>query len=123
MVEKARSKKVYNELFVSDILEFLKKSDLKKYSKVLAFDVFPYLGDLREVLKALKGCDVWFSIEENDIDLKKAYVLHSNGRYKHSLSYIKELKKELGYKHIEDYHIVLRKEKDQPVYGFLINLK
>ena len=123
MVEKAKSKKVYNELFVSDILDFLNKSDLKKYSKVLAFDVFPYLGDLREVLKALKGCDVWFSIEENDIDFKKAYVLHSNGRYKHSLSYIKELKKELGYKRIEDYHIVLRKEKDQPVYGFLINLK
>lgn len=123
MIAKAKSKNVYSKLYVKDLVEFLGESDLGIYDKVLAFDVFCYFGALKEVLNKLKGCDIWFSVEENDIDVDKDYVLHSSGRYRHRLSYIYDLKEELKYDFIASYPILLRSENKNPVRGFLINLK
>ncbi len=123
MIQIAKSKNVYKKLWVEDLLGFVSNNDLESYNMVVAFDVFCYLGSLKEVLKKLKGKEIWFSIENMDEFRRDDYLLSHKGRYKHSLSYINHLKEELGFNEIQIYELDLREEKDIWVKGSLIKLK
>ncbi len=123
MIKIAESKNVYKKLWVDEIANFLSNNDLSSFDMVIAFDVFCYLGDLKNILKKLKGKEIWFSIENIDENLGKKYLLSHTGRYKHSLSYITLLKEELGFKMMEVFELDLRLEKGIPVKGCLIKLK
>jgi len=119
MLKVAKKKDLYEELYNEDILSFLDKHPARDYDVVLAFDVFCYLGDLEPVLKALKGTEVWFSIESGEEDRNKDYYLSSRGRYKHKKSAVLSLLKKLKFKTVRDFDIVLRKENGCDVNGVL----
>ena len=118
----AKQKNLYDELYNADIVSFLDKHPARDYDVVLAFDVFCYLGDLEPVLKALKGTEVWFSVESGDEDMNKDYYLSSRGRYKHKKSAVLSLLKKLKFKSVNDFDIVLRKENGNDVNGVLFHL-
>ncbi len=124
MIEIAREKNVYQELVCQDILSYLQEHPaLKRFSVVLACDVFCYFGNLEDVLKKLKKSEVWFSVEAADEDRNVDFYLTATGRYKHKKSYIENLLQRLGFKEIEAFPLVLRQEKGQPVNGFLFKAK
>lgn len=124
MLEEARTKGDYEELYQQDILSFLRsKSPALKYDLVVAFDVFCYMGALDEVLAAVLGHEVWFSIESADEERGKDYYLEANGRYKHTKAYVKKVLEDIGFKEINAYPLVLRKENGEDVTGFLFAAK
>lgn len=123
MIEKARLKGVYEELYCGDILGFLTDNDLKKYDLVLAMDVFSYIGNLESLLEKLKGREIWFSVEKADDNISKNFYLTPSGRYKHKLSYIKALKNKLNFNEFDAFELDLRLENSEAVEGFLIRLK
>lgn len=122
MLKLAKQKNLYDELYNADIVSFLDKHPARDYDVVLAFDVFCYLGDLEPVLKALKGTEVWFSVESGDEDMNKDYYLSSRGRYKHKKSAVLSLLKKLKFKSVNDFDIVLRKENGNDVNGVFFHL-
>ena len=123
MIELAEKTNRYDNLYCEDIESFISKNDLKKYDKVVSFDVFCYIGDIENILKKLKGIELWFSIEKADEDRNKDFYLAPNGRYKHSLNYINKIKDGLESSEIQIVNLVLRKENGCDVEGFLIKIK
>lgn len=123
MLKIAEGKKCYNLLIEDDIENFLKTHDVSEYDKVLAFDVFSYLGNLEKIFEKLKNKEVWFSVEKTLDGIDRDYYLEASGRYKHSLSYLKKIKENLGFNEIYFKDIILRNEANQGVEGYLVKLK
>lgn len=120
MLEEARKKNVYRNLYQSDILSFLQQNPpALSYSLVLAFDVFCYIGNLAGILQAFKGTELWFSVEAADFSIVGDYYLTPNGRYKHRRSYVETTLKYAGFSEISAYSLILREENGVGVDGFL----
>lgn len=118
-LDQARTKKIYQELIVDDLLHFC-RTRLKDYQPQLitAADVFCYLGKLDDLIAACKPYKLAFSVEllENS---KKDYQLASTGRYQHNPFYIERLLKSQGYTNINQTQLTLRKECGQDVKGLI----
>lgn len=124
MIKMAEQKGGYDELICADIVEYLQKNKVKgEFDLVISFDVFCYLGNLEPVLKLLKGCEVWFSIEKADDDRGDTFYPIPTGRYKHHEKYISHLAQRIGFKEIKAFELVLRKENNEDVNGYLFRLK
>ena len=120
MLQKAKKKKIYNELVKQDIISYLSNENLD-FNYFVCTDVFIYIGDLYEVFKLIKsrnnkGGKLAFSTEHRDGD---DYFLEQSGRYSHSKKYIDSLCNTFGYdvSHFEIQN--LRKEKNQYIKGGL----
>ena len=120
MLEIARSKGLYENLYCSDIEAFLKAHSVKNYDLVTAFDVFCYFGNLQSILDSLKGKEVWFSLEKGDDERAQSYYPTPSGRYKHKRAYVEELLKDLGYKAVRIFELLIRQENGEDVKGFLV---
>ena len=123
MVDKAREKGLYTELAVADIMEFLCACDVASYDLVVAADVFVYLGDLRGVFtqsrRVLNAGGLFaFSVEVID-DSDAPFILSNTGRYRHSASYISDLRDEFGFSEGYFSRVQLRVQNGQPVSGYL----
>ncbi len=121
MIEQARRKAVYRELFVGDCIGFLKAlpADARPYDLVVAADVFIYLGDLREVFSAVRAnlaASGLFAFSVESI-ASKPYTLRSTGRYAHSQRYVHTLAQETGYRVVTSQRGPLRIEKGAPIEG------
>lgn len=124
MIKEASKKRLYNKLFVEELLSFLSgKKD--EYNLVVSTDVFIYFGDLTELFLKLnkavkKDGRVIFSVSEN-IENDEV-VLHSSGRFAHSEKYIKKLISKTGFvlEKISREHI--RNEGEKKVFGFIISM-
>lgn len=124
MLKIAKTKNVYDELICGDVIDYLENNKIKnKFDLIVSFDVFCYFGDLESVLKALKGCEVWFSVEKAEDDRGDTFYPTPTGRYKHHKNYIEKLAKRLGFKETKAFELVLRKENDEDVFGYLFKLK
>jgi len=118
IVEKAREKSVYDELQVDELISALQKESAS-IDIILAADVYVYIGDLKPVFdavaSALKPGGLYsFSVEYNDGNL---YELQGSGRYRHSVSYIKDLTATTKLKILSHTTTILRKEFGVDVQG------
>ena len=116
MLEKAKSRNVYDKLEHIDIVEHLSNAELD-FDYFIATDVFIYVGDLSEVFQLLKCRNkrpgtLIFSTEHTS---DKGFHLEKSGRYSHSKSYIEELCKEFKFSISHFSETNLRKDKK----GFL----
>ena len=123
MLEQARSKNLYDNLYHADIIDFLNTHKLKDYDLITAFDVFCYFGDLAPIFKKLKGQNVWFSVEAADNERAQNFYSTPTGRYKHKRSYLEKLLRELKFSSVEFYELALRQENSEDVMGWLIEAK
>lgn len=123
MLSIAREKNCYHELICEDIVDALPR--FSSVDLISAADVFAYLGDLNPVFSAAKqalakeGLFV-FTVEkttEND------FVLQTSIRYAHSKAYIELLCDIHSFEIVCINNIVLRKQKNEPVEGYLVFLK
>ena len=118
MLEEANNKKIYNNLFHSDIKCYLTTRNLE-YDYIIAADVFVYIGDLSKVFKLIKERNKYngkfvFSTEHTN---RKGYFITKKGRYCHSFDYIKSLCKKFGYELLNFRKVALRKEDARNVVG------
>lgn len=125
MIEKARDRKLYDELEVGDIGVTL-KSKTAQWDLAIAADVFVYLGDLHETFiacsTALKpGGLLAFSVEASDDS--EAYVLRQTGRYAHATGYIKSLAAASGFEEIMRRAVFLRQEAGRKMAGYIFLLR
>lgn len=126
MVDEARKKNIYCDLFSMDIVEFA-KTQSDRYSLVVAADVFVYLGDLSELFSALsqilenEACFI-FSLEVAE-GLSEGYILQQTGRYAHSLKYVEQLSAQYGFTPRERVPANIRKEKEEWVPGACLVLQ
>jgi len=123
MLERARTKGLYNRLENKEITDFL-FSEEGSYQLVTAADVLTYFGDLRKlfegVAKVLElGGMFVFSVSENSLN-DADYCLTPSGRFIHKLDYIMALLKKTGYSVLGQSRNPLRNEGDKVVYGYII---
>jgi predicted TPR repeat methyltransferase len=121
MIEQARQKSVYDELHVGDVSEILLRycGDI---DLVVIADVFPYIGDLREIMQRVHrslrpGGWLAFSAERYE---GAEYHLHPQGRYAHAESYLRGLAEEMSFTLCHHTVAVLREQLDTPVYGHIM---
>ena len=123
MLAIAREKNCYHELICEDIVDALPR--FSSIDLISAADVFAYLGDLNPVFSAAKkslsneGLFV-FTIEKT---MGNDYVLQTSIRYAHCKAYIESLCEIHSFEIVCINNIVLRKQKNEPVEGYLILLK
>ena len=121
MVDKARQKAVYDTLVVDDLVSFLEKCR-QSYDLIVAMDVLMFFGDLEGILK---GCRAMlrsqgmlaFDVEKTDGVVP--WHFHPYGHYAHAASYIRELAAQWGLEEIHFEETQIRKEANEPRYGYL----
>ncbi len=123
MVEKARTKQIYDKLEVCEITEYL-KGNHNCFDLIIAADVLTYMGDIRPVMKAISNVSsertlFCFSIENS---VKPGYHLGKTGRFLHAPEYILKTATECGWNPIKWISTTLRKEGDSWVNGTLFFL-
>jgi predicted TPR repeat methyltransferase len=123
MLQKAAERNIYDQLVNADILAALNERPLG-CDLILAGDVFNYVGDLAAVFaattRALRPAGFFaFSIERHD---GSGFVLQTRCRFAHSLAYVRELAQKHGLAEIHVAEIVVRKEENADVPGWIVVL-
>ena len=95
MLEKARTRKIYNELECADAVAFLARPET--YDLMIAADVLIYIGDVSALFPAIAARlspdgEFWFSVESTDQD----FHITMARRYQHSLTYLEEMAQASG---------------------------
>jgi predicted TPR repeat methyltransferase len=135
MVELARKREIYEELYVSEIVNFLKDCSTC-FDLIVSCDVFVYLGDLENVFKAaasaLSSNGMFLFSTEQQIGCdtattnkcEKPYVLDTTKRFKHCTEYILGLSEKHGFSVIECIRgRVIRKQGGSDVKGDIFLLE
>lgn len=123
MLEKAKTKRIYDDLVCGDIVEELKQNK-QTIDLFIATDVFIYVGDLEPVFEAIsaraaKNSLFCFSIELIDDD---DYLLTPSGRYAHSSKYVHDLAEKFDFIIKLEDNVVIRIENNIDVNGKLFVL-
>ena len=125
MIEKAKQRTLYDMLEVNDIVTVL-KSKTAAWDLAISTDVFIYVGALEEVFAACAtalrpGGFLAFSIEAGDDS--ETFVMRKTGRYAHAARYIRTLSAATGFDEIESRSVVLRKEGEADMNGYIFLLR
>lgn len=126
MLEKARSRNVYDELVEAELTSYLVQQT-RAFDLIVFADTLCYFGDLAEIIAATAGAlrpngMLVFSVErlpwKND---PKGYRLHPHGRYSHSQSYVDSTMLDAGFDNAEFKDVTLRMEIGEKVAGFIVS--
>lgn len=122
MLEQARAKGVYDELYDADILGYLAECPSDSFDVVSAVDVFIYVGALEEIVRTSRrilrpGGLMAFTVEA---DAGGAYSLGQSGRYRHSWAYLEALRKAHGFEQQSLTRATLRTESEAPCHGLVV---
>jgi predicted TPR repeat methyltransferase len=125
MLNKAKERRIYDELHVADITAFMDQSP-SEYDVVIAADVLPYLGTLDDLFVSCSSSirdDGIFIFTTEMYEGAQHFVRRSTGRYSHALEYILSLAEGTGFSKMDVSKHIIRMEKETPIYGHLIALK
>ena len=117
MLETARKKALYQNLYEQDIVDFLTSSHIKS-DIVLLLDVLEYTKQFEKIFALCFPSKLILSFEKAPSDVE-TFRLSPQGRYQHNPQYIAQILKNVGYQKIEQYPLALRKENGKDVQGFL----
>jgi predicted TPR repeat methyltransferase len=124
-VRHAKRTGLYDELLVADLVSTMNARP-DRYDLIAAADVLSYFGDLnaplRAASRALKRHGYFvFTVEALD-PAGGAYRLCDSRRYQHSLQYLRAVAATSGLRIILEDPVVIRKEQNRDVRGFLLIL-
>lgn len=125
MVEKARSREIYDELLVEEVVAALGRMP-EQFDLILAGDVFVYIGDLKPVFLAAHaalrpGGLFAFSVEAGAPGTD--YAMHRAARYTHSTEYVRAVSRQTPFEELALSSVELRKQDGVPVTGHLCVLR
>ena len=121
MVEKARSRRIYDELHVAEIAAWLAELG-RQYDLILAADTVVYLGDLAPLFSAVRnrldeGGSFLFTAESKQGD---GFELGPKRRWRHSESYLRAQAEGAGLRIAGLMPCVPRTEAGEPVAGWAV---
>lgn len=124
MIGQARERKVYDELFVDEIVAFL-QTRFAQFNIATAADVLTYIGDLQPTLsyvaQSLQPAGHFaFTVEANE---GEGCALNTTRRYTHSIDYIRSLLKPTHFREISASKSTLRHEHGQEVAAWVVVLQ
>lgn len=125
MVDRARRRDVYDQLFVAELTAFLAAAS-SRYDVIISADTLVYFGDLAPVLSAAAGALrggglLAFTVEDaGDEPPQIGYRLEPHGRYSHSRGYLRNALRATGFSTVSLELAVLRLEMEEPVHGLVI---
>lgn len=133
MLEEATKRGIYDELHERELTHYL-NSGVGPFDLIVSGDTLCYFGDLKEVLKGVRGClkelgNLVFTVERRLVDEEsqseaegsfKPYELQPHGRYRHDESYVRETLEEAGLSTISITHGTLRMERGRDVVGLVV---
>lgn len=124
MLEKSRSRGVYDRLENSDLVEFLRKTE-RRYDLLVAADVLIYVGDLLPAFQAAArvlrpGGQMIFSVEAAGGD---RFNLRPTHRFAHSRPYLEHVATICGFKLEMCNPIIVRLEAGKPLQGYLAMMR
>jgi len=124
MINKAIKKKIYDHIFHSDLIIFL-KNQKKNFDLFISADVFIYVGDLDKTfstisLKANSNAKFCFSIEKCT---NENFKLLKSARYSHSRQYIELLAAKYNFSILDFKNTTIRFELNKPINGYLFVLE
>ena len=126
MVDRARSRQIYDDLIVAELTEYLRNCH-DSFDLIVSADTLVYFGDLQEVFVAAArslrpGGVLIFTAERagSDHPADSGFRLQHHGRYCHTEEYIRATLHKAGLAVRCVAGVVLRKEMDQPVNGLLV---
>ena len=124
MVEKARRKKLYDELASGELVEWLASREGGSAELVLAADVFVYVGDLApvfgQVARVLARDGLFaFTVQSHE---GRGAVLGEDLRYAHAEAHLHELAQESGLRVVLSEEAVTREDRGRPVPGRMVVL-
>lgn len=135
MLEKAKTKKIYNRLLRQDITSFLMQCN-EYYDVIVSSDTLVYFGDLSFILKrvfeiANPGAFFLFSIEVMNSNQEKEFLDHnslyyrlqSHGRYEHQYRKVLTLAQQYGWYKVDENYTEARLQDHQPVNAMMILLQ
>jgi predicted TPR repeat methyltransferase len=123
MLAVAKQKNIYDALISEDVAQSL--TQLTEVDLIVAADVFTYCGNLeytfKNALNTLKKNGLFvFTVEKTHGD---SFILQTSIRYAHSKYYLEKLITDNAFEIVRFDNIVLRKQKNEPVEGYLVLLK
>lgn len=121
MVEKARARDIYHELWVGELVESLSQRPASA-DLLLAADVLVYLGDLRPVMAAAAtvlrpGGLFAFTCER--VDQPDGFLLHEGRRFAHAEAHVRQALAQAGFSILTLRHHSTRIDRGQPVPGLI----
>ena len=125
MVEKARSRGVYDRLEVGELVQTMQQRP-RSYDLLVAADVLIYLGDLGPTFEAAAGALrpgglFAFSVEAG---AGERYLLNKQTRrFTHAKAYLQHLAAIHGFREEHFQDIIGRYEREQPVASYLVILR
>lgn len=124
MLDKARARRVYDQLTQADIAEHLHTTP-RHYDLVIAADVFIYTGALERVFEGARrvvhpGGVFCFSVEvaTGEVD----FELRPSQRYAHSERYLRALAAGHGFELASLKRQPVREDQRQPIDGYCVHL-
>lgn len=124
MLEKARARRIYDELVVMELCEFM-RSRPAAFDVVVSADTLVYFGALEEALAAARTCLragglLAFTVERWDTSAADArFIMGPHGRYMHAATYVEAALAGAGLESGEITPAILRSELGTDVHGFV----
>lgn len=125
MLEKARARKVYNELVCDELCAFM-RSRPSAFDVIVSADTLVYFGALEEVFAAASSCLragglLAFTVERWDVtDAAARFHLGAHGRYLHAAAYIRAALEATDLRVMDIQNDVLRTELEVEVAGLVV---
>jgi predicted TPR repeat methyltransferase len=124
MLEKARARRVYDELHEAELVAYL-RAHPAAYDVVTCADTFVYFGVLEEAFQASAsalrpGGFLAFSVEAEPAGAAGSYRLNRHGRYSHRADYVRACLAAAQLQVVEFRDAVLRKEAGGDVHGYVV---
>jgi predicted TPR repeat methyltransferase len=124
MIQAAAARQIYDQLLTEDLMRTL-RAQPDRYDLIVAGDVLIYVGDLSDFMPAVAGALrsgglFAFSIENHP---DTGYFLHSEERFAHSMSYIREQSRLADLEEVSAQQTVLRKQAGIEASGWIIVLR
>jgi len=122
MLQKARQRKVYDDLIQAELTAHLRDQP-EGYDIIVSSDTFNYFGSLgvlfASACKALRpGGLMVFTLERNE-QTEADWHLKPHGRYTHSEAYLRRCLEEAGLRIVSVERDTLRHEQRRPVAGWI----
>ncbi|KZL16130.1 methyltransferase [Pseudovibrio sp. Ad26] len=127
MVEVADEKEIYDDLYVGEVVEFLKVEEEERWDLIVATDVLPYMGELEEFFAGVAD-----NIEANGVFAfssetlpaeelgEQNFMVGKYHRFVHAESYVRNLLVSSGFTILDLSPITVRFEQGEPVPGHLV---
>jgi predicted TPR repeat methyltransferase len=127
MLERARSREIYDELVRAELTAFL-DAQAAAYDVVISADTFVYFGALDGVLKAAARALradglLLFTVEEASGAGAAGHRINPHGRYSHERAYVARAVEEAGFAVAALEPAVLRQEAAKPVHGLVVTAR